>query len=83
MVTVAVEGRAGRIGLIAVDAALRGRGLGGVLLRAAHQFMVRRGCDHALVTTQRDNVPACRLYEQAGYVIDTARNVYHFWPLAS
>ncbi len=86
MVTIAIEGtepQCGRIGLIAVHARLRGRGLGGVLLQAAHQYMARRGCHRALVTTQLDNVSACRSYEHAGYVADTTRNIYHFWPLAS
>jgi len=82
MITVAVEGDTARIGLIAVAAQARGRGLGAALMRAAHEHMVRRGCVQAKVATQSDNVIACRLYQSAAYRLDAARNVYHFWPSA-
>jgi dTDP-4-amino-4,6-dideoxy-D-galactose acyltransferase len=80
MVTVGVEGPAGRIGLIAVDARARGQGLGRALMSLAHQWFVRRPCPTALVTTQLDNGPACSLYRSAGYQLDTLQHVHHFWP---
>ncbi len=83
MATVTLQGIRGAIGLIAVDERMRGRGFASALLRAVHAHLVRRGCERVLVTTQLDNVAACRLYARAGYEIDTVQNVYHFWPLAS
>jgi dTDP-4-amino-4,6-dideoxy-D-galactose acyltransferase len=81
MVTIAIEGKTGRIGLIAVAERARGQGLGAALLQRAHRDLADRGCTEALVTTQLDNRAACRLYEAAGYQVAGRQNVYHFWPL--
>jgi dTDP-4-amino-4,6-dideoxy-D-galactose acyltransferase len=80
MVTVGIENQTGRIGLIAVDERARGHGIGGTLMRQAHYLMALRSSTNSLVTTQLDNVAACRLYRSAGYQLDTLQYVYHFWP---
>ena len=69
----------GEIGLLAVDATARGRGVGRSLVRAAHSAMIRRGCTQASVATQQANVGACALYESAGYAIRQVERVYHLW----
>jgi dTDP-4-amino-4,6-dideoxy-D-galactose acyltransferase len=83
IVTVSVSGGLGQIGLIAVCEAVRGRGVGSLLLRAAHAWMVEHGATRATVVTQLANKPACRLYEHAGYRIDSVVDCYHFWPAAA
>jgi ribosomal protein S18 acetylase RimI-like enzyme len=69
----------GSIGLIAVAQEARGRGVGTALLAAAHRWMLARGAQQARVVTQADNLPACRLYERAGYRLADVRHVFHFW----
>ena len=80
MVTTTVADRVGNIGLIAVSEAHRGRGLGSQLMAAAHSWMHERGAERTTVVTQLANLPACRLYERAGYEMDHVENYYHFWP---
>jgi ribosomal protein S18 acetylase RimI-like enzyme len=79
MVTVAVEGEVGSIGLIAVHARARGRGLGRALVREAERLMRSRGARKATVVTQGANGGACRLYEACGYGVIAASSVHHFW----
>jgi GNAT superfamily N-acetyltransferase len=70
----------GAIGLIAVAASVRGRGVGSLLIEAAHEWMAREGISRAQVVTQLGNSAACRLYERNGYSLTRVENVYHFWP---
>jgi dTDP-4-amino-4,6-dideoxy-D-galactose acyltransferase len=70
---------AGRIGLIAVDPALRGRGIGRGLLAAAAGHFAGAGVSRMAVATQATNVSALRLYEQAGFRATTALVWFHRW----
>lgn len=79
MVTVAIDGRVGSIGLIAVDARARGRGLGRALIRKAELFMRANGAEKATVVTQGENRAACGLYEGCGYEVRAVANMHHFW----
>jgi dTDP-4-amino-4,6-dideoxy-D-galactose acyltransferase len=79
MITVKVAEGIGNIGLVAVAASHRGRGIGSQLMDAAHRWMIDRGAAKTTVVTQAVNAPACRLYERAGYTIEQAENLYHFW----
>jgi dTDP-4-amino-4,6-dideoxy-D-galactose acyltransferase len=81
MVTIAVQAGTGVIGLLAVAAAARGQRIGSALIAAAHAWLVKREVHQCRVVTQRDNVPACRLYERCGYQCQEVVPVYHFWPL--
>jgi dTDP-4-amino-4,6-dideoxy-D-galactose acyltransferase len=81
-VTLSIKDESGNIGLIAVADGARGRGIGSLLLAAAHQRMIVRGATRVTVVTQLANRAACRLYEQAGYRIDNVKHCYHFWPQA-
>jgi dTDP-4-amino-4,6-dideoxy-D-galactose acyltransferase len=79
MVTVAASAGVGKIGLIAVSASARGKGIGSSLLNAAHHWMHGRGARQARVVTQLDNSQACRLYERGGYSLSALEHIYHFW----
>ncbi len=83
MITVKVAEGIGNIGLVAVAASHRGRGIGSQLMDAAHRWMIGRGATSSTVVTQAVNAPACRLYERAGYTVEQAENLYHFWPAVS
>lgn len=80
MITVAVAGQVGTIGLVAVAEAARGQGIGTRLIEAAHNEMRRRGAGTARVVTQLVNRPACGLYRRAGYRLAATERIYHFWP---
>jgi GNAT superfamily N-acetyltransferase len=73
------EGGTGYIGLIAVDASMRERGLGAALAVAAHNWMVDEGAKYAAVVTQERNVAAMRLIQNAGYVVDSTHLWFHKW----
>lgn len=79
MVTVGRKGERADIGLVAVDASMRGRNLGGALVQSAQQWALENGFKIAQVVTQGENLAACRLYEKWGYQVDSVRNIYHFW----
>ena len=69
----------GRIGLIAVDPARRGSGIGRGLLAAASSHLARAGIGRLAAATQATNVPALRLYEQAGFRVATTLVWFHKW----
>ena len=50
-----------------VDQALRGRGIGGLLLRHAVELFRKRNVTFAAVWTRENNPAAVRLYEEAGF----------------
>jgi dTDP-4-amino-4,6-dideoxy-D-galactose acyltransferase len=79
MVTVSAKEGHGEIGLIAVDAASRGKHCGEALVRAAQRWYEERGLKSAQVITQGDNLPACQLYRKCGYTIGRVEYFYHFW----
>lgn len=79
MVTVAHRSERGQIGLIAVDRAARGRGIGRRLLQAAGARCIAGGCRVVTVVTQGTNAAACSLYQGAGYALVEQQNVFHFW----
>jgi dTDP-4-amino-4,6-dideoxy-D-galactose acyltransferase len=73
------EPNTGYIGLIAVDEARRGQGLGRALAAAADNWMVDAGVTHLAVVTQERNVAAVRLIEGAGYGIVSRQIWFHKW----
>lgn len=72
------DGRAD-IGLLAVDAAARGQGLGRRLVGEARRHARRWGCQEWQVVTQLANAGACRFYEQCGFRLARVEHVYHLW----
>lgn len=79
MVTVGERAGAADIGLIAVNEAARGGGVGGALVAAALAWGRSAGLDQATVVTQGHNRAACALYERCGYAVRDTVQVYHAW----
>jgi dTDP-4-amino-4,6-dideoxy-D-galactose acyltransferase len=69
----------GEIGLLAVDHRFRGRGVGRGLVSEAAVWARARSLGAVQVVTQRENGPACALYESMGFVVERSDHVYHFW----
>ncbi len=57
----------GRISMMVVDEALRGRGIGAALVRAAEQALAAQGCYMVEVTSNVRRGDAHRFYERLGY----------------
>jgi len=71
--------RRGQIGLIGVSRALRGKGLGGCLVRAACEWFAEQGIQEVAVVTQGSNRPAQRLYQRCGFQLHDLKLWYHKW----
>ncbi len=69
----------GRIGLFAVAADARGRGVGGALIAAVLDWFAGRGADPVSVVTQGRNVRAQRLYQRFGMRTRSVEPWFHRW----
>jgi ribosomal protein S18 acetylase RimI-like enzyme len=65
----------GHLGIIAVDAASEGRGVGHALVTAAEAWARSRGYRRLTLNVFENNVRARRLYERLGYAPETLRYV--------
>jgi len=57
----------GRISMMVVDEALRSRGIGAQLVRAAEHVLTEQGCYLVEVTSHLRRTDAHRFYERLGY----------------
>ncbi len=80
VVTVRVRDGNGEIGLLSVAECARRKGIGGLLMNRALDWIEASGASVASVVTQLDNTAACRLYEQFRFELMDVAHVYHFWP---
>ena len=72
-------GQIGLIGLLAVGAGARGRGVGSALVQASLAWFAQQGAKQVTVVTQGRNVSAQRLYQRQGFVTQSAELWYHKW----
>lgn len=79
MVTVAAQKGGAEIGLIAVDGAVRGRGIGKQLIAGAEHFAAQQGCSQLRVATQAANQPAAGIYLKSGFTEFSRIYIYHWW----
>ncbi|MBN1926636.1 MAG: GNAT family N-acetyltransferase [Prolixibacteraceae bacterium] len=81
LVTVEEKNGEANIGLLVVDEKFRGNNLGAGLTRAADSFAFNKGFKRIYVVTQKQNRPACKLYEKMNFKLTNTTFVYHFWNL--
>ncbi|MBO5427203.1 MAG: GNAT family N-acetyltransferase [Prevotella sp.] len=79
MVTLKMKDDVSEIGLLAVDASMRGMGIGRKLMDAALHFTLKHRKTALHVATQRDNPGACRFYERCGGILISSTSIYHKW----
>ncbi|HKR05935.1 MAG TPA: GNAT family N-acetyltransferase [Bacteroidia bacterium] len=79
MITLGEKNGAGNIGLVAVDANQRSKGLGYALFQEMFRWFIVHGYKKISVVTQEANESACRFYEKAGFKKVSAQEFYHFW----
>lgn len=78
-VTIGIKNGRANIGLIAVDADSRSKGIGAHLMNAALAKAKEWGVHEIDVVTQENNVGACRFYQQSGFVREKIEHIYHIW----
>jgi len=78
-VTCHAKGDTGSIGLIGVEAAERGRGLGKKLVLGAIDWSKRRGLARMTVATQGRNLAAQRTFEACGFRTASVGLWFHKW----
>lgn len=69
----------GEIGLVAIDAAAQGRGLGGEMLDAGLDWFAAHGLTRAVVVTQGANAGALQLYQSRGFRTESSQLWHHLW----
>ena len=79
MVTLQKKSETGVIGLIAVAEGHRGKSIGKSLMATSSHWFSSNGCTLAEVVTQGENIPAMKLYSNAGFQVVTHDDIYHFW----
>lgn len=65
---------------VAVDPDCRGKGFGAILMKAAEDFAVCRGCGSITLEVRESNSPARALYEKTGYSIYGRQKNYYTNP---
>ena len=78
-ITVSNKETFSNIGLIAVDTAYRGQGIGKSLLNSCYHFSCINNLPIIEVYTQGMNKIACAFYEANGFKKSEETNIYHFW----
>lgn len=78
-VTLGEKNNRADIGIIAVDKNFRGQGIGKSLMFAAENWFIQKGYASIQVVTQKNNFPACGLYEYCGYEVDKMDYFFHLW----
>jgi dTDP-4-amino-4,6-dideoxy-D-galactose acyltransferase len=71
----------GVIGLIAVDPLFQGKKIASRLIQACENLCVLNNINVLEVSTQLDNKPAMRLYENSKFTIKKQQFIYHHWNL--
>ncbi len=78
LITLGTKNNRADIGIVAVQARERGKGIGKALLSAADVFSKEKMLTAIQVVTQGANLPACALYHSAGYEVRKVEYFYHF-----
>lgn len=68
------------INTVAVDPALRRRGLAIRLMEHVLADAARQGVEHATLEVRRSNEPALQLYQRLGFVVEAVRQRYYTSP---
>lgn len=79
MVSASIENGMGTIGLLAIAEDGRGQGLGMRLLKHCEAHYGSLNARTCRVVTQNANIGACRLYQKAGYLIESEQDIWHIW----
>lgn len=79
MVTLNRKADTGTIGLVAIHENYQHRGIGSAMMRHVIRYAQEHECSKLSVTTQLENVSACKLYEKVGFEVESVTDVWHWW----
>ncbi|HNP59797.1 MAG TPA: GNAT family N-acetyltransferase [Nitrospirales bacterium] len=79
MVTGSVKNGIGKVGLMGVQKKVQGQGIGSLLMKTLHEWLISNGIHTSEVVTQKNNIRACKFYERFGYKLESLQHYYHFW----
>ena len=79
VITGSAKNGIGKVGLMGVQKEVQGQGIGSLLIKTLHEWMLSNGINISEVVTQKDNVQACKFYERSGYLLASLQHYYHFW----
>lgn len=78
-ITVSYKETIAKIGLIAVNKILRGRGVGKSLINCTVHASIDKGCTRLQVATQFDNINAYKFYLSNNMHLKEVKDTYHIW----
>jgi dTDP-4-amino-4,6-dideoxy-D-galactose acyltransferase len=79
LITLAIRGNTGSIGLLAVDNEERGKSIGKKLVHSALIYFKEKRVNIVEVVTQVENKGACGFYRSLGFEVKSIVNIYHLW----
>lgn len=79
MATVSAQEGLGKIGLVAVAAESRGKGIALELMAAVDDWLATNGIEECEVVTQGQNLAAQALYRKVGFKCAEQQDVWHVW----
>lgn len=79
LVTLDIKKGIGVIGLVAINEDFQHRGIGTAMMQHVIHYAWMKQCSQLSVATQLDNIPACRLYEKSGFLVESITDVWHWW----
>lgn len=79
MVTLKRMADVSTVGLVAIHENCQHRGIGSAMMRHVIRFAQEHDCGKLSVTTQLENVSACKLYEKVGFQVESVTDVWHWW----
>ena len=77
--TIGEKNNRAELGMGAVDSNYIGKGIGRILFENAEKWAHNMGYKDIQIVTQGGNIPACKLYENLGYTIESMVYFYHIW----
>lgn len=78
-VTLQTHGEYATIGLIAVDSAFQGKGIGRTLISDCENYCFLKGIKELRIPTQEENIGACTFYKKIGYSVMEKTFIKHYW----
>jgi len=79
LVTLERKAEVGTIGLVAIHDKFQHRGIGTIMMRHVIRYADGHQCRKLSVATQLENGPACKLYENNGFEVESVTEVWHWW----
>ena len=73
------KGNAASIGLLGINSAYRGKGLGSLVLKRVFQLLYKRRVTDVVVITQGKNSSALHLYQKSGFCVAVLTLCYYKW----